>query len=92
MVCKRGLIARHTEEIELWAIEEANLHQCVLGRVFGFGRVSIQGTGDDALETPVVADPVIFRRAIQGAIGQAKRPIGASSAAGPASAEHRTAG
>jgi uncharacterized membrane protein YdbT with pleckstrin-like domain len=52
VIVKRGLLARHTDEIELWAIEEANLDQSVLGRLFGFGRISIQGTGDDALQIP----------------------------------------
>jgi uncharacterized membrane protein YdbT with pleckstrin-like domain len=83
VIIKRGLLARHSDEIELWAIEEANLDQSVLGRLFGFGRISIQGTGDDALQIPAIADPVPFQKAIQGAIGRMTRPT--SSAARPSS-------
>jgi uncharacterized membrane protein YdbT with pleckstrin-like domain len=87
VIVKRGLLARHTDEIELWAIEEANLDQSVLGRLFGFGRISIQGTGDDALQIPAIADPIPFQRAIQGAIGRVTRPT--ASAARPSSPTSR---
>ena len=78
LVVKRGILARHTDEIELWAIEEANLDQSALGRVLGFGRINVQGTGDDALSVPPIADPLRFRKAVQDAIGQAGRPPGAA--------------
>jgi uncharacterized membrane protein YdbT with pleckstrin-like domain len=80
LIVKRGFLARHTDEIQLWAIEEANLDQSALGRILGFGRINVQGTGDDALSVPAIADPLDFRKAVQDAIGRASRP--ANSAGG----------
>ena len=37
----------------------------MLGRIFGYGTVRIEGTGVDAVTTPDIADPVGFVRAIQ---------------------------
>ena len=71
LILKRGLLARHTSEMELWAIEALNLDQGLWGRLFGFGRINVQGTGDDSLAIPVIADPLEFRRAIESAIAQA---------------------
>ena len=84
VIVKRGVLARHTDEVELWAIEEANLEQSVLGRLLGYGRINVQGTGDDALEIPAISHPVRFRKAIQDAIGEAARPPGT-----PAPRAHR---
>ena len=82
LIVKRGLLARHTDEIQLWAIEEANLEQSLLGRLLGFGRINVQGTGDDVLDIPPIADPLRFRKAVQEAIGQAARPAGSASTGG----------
>jgi hypothetical protein len=41
------------------------VHQTLLGRVFGYGTVKIEGTGVDSVTTPTIADPVGFVRAIQ---------------------------
>jgi uncharacterized membrane protein YdbT with pleckstrin-like domain len=83
LIIKRGLLSRRTDEIQLWAIEEANLEQSVLGRLLGFGRIEVQGTGDDALAIPAIADPLYFRKAIQDAIGRATRPSGPAPAGAP---------
>ena len=45
LIYKRGWIARRTEEINLRRIEEVNLKQGVLGRIFGWGRLRVHGTG-----------------------------------------------
>lgn len=73
LIVKRGLLARHTSEMELWAIEALNLDQGLWGRLFGYGRINVQGTGDDFVAIPVIADPLEFRRAIESAIAQAPR-------------------
>jgi uncharacterized membrane protein YdbT with pleckstrin-like domain len=82
LIVKRGLLARRTDEIGLWAIEEANLDQSILGRLLGFGRINVQGTGDDAMSIPAIADPLRFRKAIEDAIGHATRPPGSGLAGG----------
>jgi uncharacterized membrane protein YdbT with pleckstrin-like domain len=72
LIIKRGLFTRSTDELELWAIEEVSLEQGILGRIFGFGEIYAQGTGDDSLSIPPIAEPLVFRKAIQTAISQAR--------------------
>ena len=70
---KKGLIARHTNEIALPNIEGVKVNQGVIGRIFGYGTVRIEGTGVDAVVTPNIADPVGFVRAIQTAKEHVRR-------------------
>ena len=62
---KYGALAMRTNEIALPNIEGVKVNQSLLGRVFGFGTLRIEGTGVDAVTTPNIADPVGFVRAIQ---------------------------
>jgi uncharacterized membrane protein YdbT with pleckstrin-like domain len=62
---KKGLISRHTNEIALPNIEGVKVNQGMMGRIFDYGTVRIEGTGVDAITTPNIADPVGFVRAIQ---------------------------
>jgi uncharacterized membrane protein YdbT with pleckstrin-like domain len=71
---KRGVVQRNIDELQLWAIESVNLKQSLLGRLLGFGRLVAQGTGDDSITLPIIADPLSFRKAIQDAIGHASQP------------------
>ena len=72
LIVKRGFPSRHTQEMELRAIEEIELDQGVLGRLLGFGRIDVQGTGDDNVKVPAIADPLAFLRAVESAIGDAR--------------------
>ena len=60
-----GLLAMRTNEIALPNIEGVRVNQSILGRMFGYGTVRIEGTGVDSVTTPTIADPVGFVRAIQ---------------------------
>jgi hypothetical protein len=60
-----GLLSMSTNEIALPNIEGVRVNQSILGRVFGYGTVRIEGTGVDSVTTPPIADPVGFVRAIQ---------------------------
>ena len=62
---KYGVITLRSNEIAVPNIEGVRVSQGVLGRVFNYGRVRIEGTGDDSVLTPTIADPVGFVRAIQ---------------------------
>ena len=66
-VYKTGLIARQSKEVSLSKIEEINLSQSIWGRIFGYGRLIIRGTGVGVLELPPLDDPVAIRRCIQDA-------------------------
>ncbi|MBI3678177.1 MAG: PH domain-containing protein [Proteobacteria bacterium] len=62
---KTGLFSLHTEEIAIPNIEGVEVTQSFWGRILGFGRIRIEGTGVDKTETPLIANPVEFRRAIE---------------------------
>jgi hypothetical protein len=60
-----GLLSMRTNEIALPNIEGVRVNQSILGRVFGYGTVRVEGTGVDSVTTPPIADPVGFVRSIQ---------------------------
>ncbi len=62
---KTGWIGRNTAEIELRSIEEVGLKMTVMGRLFGYGTLTIRGTGAGVVECPGLDDPKIFQKAIQ---------------------------
>jgi Bacterial PH domain len=68
-VKKGGLVSLHTDEIALPNIEGVRVFQGIGGRIWGYGRLRIEGTGVDAVTLPTIADPVGFRRAIETAKG-----------------------
>jgi hypothetical protein len=77
---KCGVFSMRTSEIALPNIEGVKVHQTFIGRMFGFGTVTIEGTGVDSTTTPQIADPVGFVRAIQTAkehIAARANPAGA---------------
>ena len=59
---KIGWISRDTEEMSLDRIEEVNLSQSLLGRIFGFGTVDISGTGSGKIILRYIDEPLIFQK------------------------------
>src|SRR5262249_26250670 len=60
-ILKKGLFTLQTQEMALQNIEGVKLYQSVLGRIFDYGQLRIEGTGVDAIEFPkMIADPVGF--------------------------------
>jgi uncharacterized membrane protein YdbT with pleckstrin-like domain len=64
VIYKTGLIRRHTTEINMDKIESVDVDQSVLGRLFGYGTVTIRGTGEAVEPLRDIADPIDFRNAI----------------------------
>jgi len=90
-IYKRGLIWRATHELQLRAIEEVNLQQGIVGRIFDFGRLQLHGTGVDDIRLPALADPLGLRKALQDGMAAANqaslgRPATAPLVSGSASA------
>jgi len=79
-IYKRGLIWRSSQELQLRSIEEVNLDQGLLGRLFNFGRIALHGTGVGDIKLPSLADPVGLQRAIQESIAVATQAAAAPSA------------
>lgn len=71
---KTGWISRDTSEIELRSVEEVNLKQTILGRILGYGTITIRGTGAGIVTSPGISRPKVFQKAIQA--GQAKMRAG----------------
>ena len=59
---KTGWIARDTEEISIYKIEEVDLSQSILGRILGYGSISISGTGSGNIVLKSIDDPLIFQK------------------------------
>jgi membrane protein YdbS with pleckstrin-like domain len=77
LIHRRGLVRRSTEELQLSAVEEVRLEQGLLGRLLGFGRVVVSGTGIEDVRLPALAEPVRLRRKLQEAMSSAHRPLAA---------------
>jgi uncharacterized membrane protein YdbT with pleckstrin-like domain len=65
LVYKIGLVSRDAEEMNIDRVESVNVEQGILGRILGYGRVIVRGMGVGQIVLPTIADPVVFRKAIQ---------------------------
>jgi uncharacterized membrane protein YdbT with pleckstrin-like domain len=65
---KVGFIERESDETLLSKIEAIAVDQGVLGRILGFGTVTITGTGGTQESFPTISEPLEFRRQIQSQI------------------------
>lgn len=64
-VKKTGFVSIKTEEISLDKIEEVNVDESIMGRIFGYGSVLVHGTGAGDIRVDMIKDPVSLRRHIQ---------------------------
>lgn len=65
IIIKTGFIARRTVEMNLSKIESVNVDQSVMGRIFGYGTITIIGTGGTREEFHNITRPMDFRKAFQ---------------------------
>lgn len=68
VIGKTGFIRRLSIDLPLNKLESINIHQSILGRIFGFGKVSIRGIGGNAVTIPFIKNPMEFRRIVMGLI------------------------
>jgi len=64
VIAKTGFIKRHTLEILLDKVESMKVRQNILGRLLGFGTVTIAGTGGTRESFKAIADPAGVRKKI----------------------------
>jgi len=76
VVAKVGLIRRNTIELNHSKVESFNVDQSILGRIFGFGTIVVNGTGGGKTPIPNIDSPLQFRR-------EAMQAIDASQSAAP---------
>jgi uncharacterized membrane protein YdbT with pleckstrin-like domain len=65
VLSKTGFIERESDETLLSKVEAVSVDQGVLGRVLGFGTVTITGSGGTEDSFPRIAQPLELRRQIQ---------------------------
>ena len=61
---KRGILTADVEELALDAIEGGMAHQSMLGRLFGYGHITVAGRGEMEIAFPTMARPERFYAAI----------------------------
>ena len=61
VIFKRGLIRRHTVEMNMDKVESVDVDQSILGRIFNYGDVTVRGTGASIEPLRLIDDPVGFR-------------------------------
>jgi uncharacterized membrane protein YdbT with pleckstrin-like domain len=62
VIAKFGLISRSTIELNHGKVESMNVDQTIMGRIFGFGTVVVNGTGGGKTPIPNIDAPLTFRR------------------------------
>ena len=62
IIAKQGLIRRKTTELNHSKVESFAVDQSILGRILGYGTVTIQGTGGGKTPINGIDDPLAFRR------------------------------
>lgn len=72
VIARTGFIRRETLELPLTQVEDLQLTQGILGRVFSYGTIRINGTGGAHAPIARIADPLEFRRQAAIAIDIAK--------------------
>lgn len=65
VLIKSGILTIHTTEVLLSKVESVAIEQSPMGRMFGFGKVTIHGTGGTPGTFERIARPHEFRRMIQ---------------------------
>jgi uncharacterized membrane protein YdbT with pleckstrin-like domain len=85
VVAKLGFIERESLETLLSKIEAIGVDQGIVGRMLGYGTITITGTGGTEESFPRIADPLEFRRQIQSQVValDERRPQSAAGAAQP---------
>jgi len=73
VIRKSGVIMRDTSEIRLSKVESVSVNQGILGRMLGYGTVTIVGTGGNGAVMKGVKDPLAFRAQAQEAFERAQR-------------------
>ena len=64
VILKRGLIRRHTIEMNMNKIESVDVDQTLMGRLFDYGNVSIRGTGSSFEALRMIDAPLKLRTTV----------------------------
>lgn len=65
VLIKVGFIRRHSLEVLLHKVEGIGVNQSILGRILGFGTITVTGTGGTKETFDRIASPLEFRKQVQ---------------------------
>lgn len=71
VIHKSGIISRNTKEMKLTAVESVYINQGILGRILGFGTVTITGRGISDIKMSWLDNPMSVKRRIENSIEEA---------------------
>ncbi len=74
VIVKSGLVDRRTTEILLSRIESVVVDEPALGRIFGYGTVTVRGTGGTPEIFEKIQHPLKFREQVQSQIAGGPKP------------------
>ena len=66
VICKKGLIRRQTNEMNMDKVESVQIDQSFLGRMLEYGDVTVLGTGEGFGSLRTIAGPLALRNSITG--------------------------
>ena len=75
VIYRKGIVSVSTDELFLDKIESVLVQQGLLGRWWGYGSVTVRGTGGSWEPFPDIADPLLLRRRIQEQIERRGAPV-----------------
>ena len=64
IILKRGLIRRHTVEMNMQKVESVDVDQTLIGRLFNYGNVTIRGTGSSFEKLNMIDAPLKLRTTV----------------------------
>jgi uncharacterized membrane protein YdbT with pleckstrin-like domain len=64
IILKRGLIRRHTVEMNMQKVESVDVDQTLIGRLFDYGNVTIRGTGSSFEKLRMIDAPLKLRTTV----------------------------
>jgi uncharacterized membrane protein YdbT with pleckstrin-like domain len=68
VLIKVGLVRRHSLELLLQKVEGIGVDQGILGRILGYGTITVSGTGGTREAFRMIARPLEFRRQVQASL------------------------
>jgi uncharacterized membrane protein YdbT with pleckstrin-like domain len=61
VIYKRGFVRRHTIEMNMDKVESVDVNQSIMGRFFGYGTITVHGTGTGIEPLEKIDSPIEFR-------------------------------
>jgi uncharacterized membrane protein YdbT with pleckstrin-like domain len=68
VLIKVGLIRRHSLELLLQKVEGIGVDQGILGRILGYGTITVAGVGGTKETFQMISNPLEFRRQVQASL------------------------